>query len=135
MNPLKQHPNAIVGGLLGGGALGQGVLQALADAGVHLSSRQSAGISAACAIGTLLLAGPIKYVWSNGVAGLWRRLLHGKAGAGTASLSSSATAPAIVTLDDHLAAVRDLDAARHTILGLEAANAALSAKLAEQPVV
>lgn len=93
MNPLTRHPNAIIGGLGGGGGLGYAVLQILSEYNVHLSSKQSGLLTAGCAIGVLLLAGPAKYVWNNGVASVWHRLLHGKPGATTAAREPSAGAP------------------------------------------
>lgn len=112
MNPLTRHPNAIIGGLGGGGGLGYAVLQILADYGVHLSSKQSGLLTAGCAIGVLLLAGPAKYVWANGIAGIWRRIRDGKP-AGTAAAREPSAGPAgrttvHVKLDD--SAVAQLDA-------------------------
>lgn len=74
------HPNATIGGLGGGAGLGTGVLVLLGDAGVHLSSKQSGLVTAACAFAVLFLASPIKYVAKNGIAGGWHRLLHGSGG-------------------------------------------------------
>lgn len=100
-NPLKQHPNAIVGGVLGGGALGQSILALLAQYGVHLSSRQSGLVTVGAATAVLLFGGPIKYIWQNGTDAVWQRIRHGaggKAGAETAALEPSASAPVHLTV-------------------------------------
>ena len=74
---LTSHPNALIGGAGGGGALGYGVLTLLGEFGVHLSSKQSGLVTAACAIGVLLLAGPLKYIWAHGTSGTLSRIKHG----------------------------------------------------------
>lgn len=69
MNPVKDHPNAIVGGVggIGGGAA---VVEILDLAGVHVSSTLAAVIAGASA--SLLL-----FVGRNGLAGLGRALWRG----------------------------------------------------------
>lgn len=98
MNPLKQHPNAIVGGLGGGTGIGYAVLQILASNGVHLSSKQSGLLASGCAIAVLLLARPAKYVWAHGFTGVWSRLKGGKAAGATAPRKASAAPAGVVTV-------------------------------------
>lgn len=74
------HPNTVFGGLIGGGAIGQGVLWLLTTEGVHLSSRQSGLVTAGTASVVLFSAGALKYVAKHGIAGTWKRILHGSGG-------------------------------------------------------
>lgn len=74
------HPNTIFGGLIGGGAIGQGVLWILTEEGIHPSSRWSGIITAATASVVLFCAGGIKYTASHGLVGTWNRIKNGGGG-------------------------------------------------------
>jgi hypothetical protein len=102
MRIITNHPNAIIGGLIGAGGIGQAVLWLLTAEGIQLSERQSGLVVAASATVVLAAGRAIKYAYRNGVVGVWHVVLHGKAGPGPAA-SATETGPVretVAPLDD-----------------------------------
>lgn len=73
----SSHPNAVVGGILGAGGIGQGIVALLTNQGVHLSASNAAWVAAAAGTAVLFLGGAIKYVWAHGTSGTLSRVKDG----------------------------------------------------------